>query len=595
MRPGLSGRSLLQSAITLIPAVMVVIGGWLHRWTYEDAFINLRIVDQILAGNGPVFNAGERVEAFTSPLWLAILVVIKATVGHVVAVEWAMVVLNLALAGTAFWLAARTTRRLQPERAWSVPIGLLVIAAVPVVWDFSTSGLEMPLVWLWLAGAWSALVGQAQGHGPVGGRRRTGALLVLGLGPLVRPDLGLMSVILLGAFAWMARSTWRRGVADIAVAFAPALAYQVFRMGYYASLVPSTALAKDSGSLHVVQGWRYALDLSRPYHLWLPLVVVLILIGSTLLRRRGDVRIAVGAMVLAASSHAAYMVVTGGDYMHGRLLLPALFALVLPAGGALTTRATVAANRSVGAVDPPSGRRSERTQPAWAQAVAVVAVAVAVAWAVPCARSYRYRNTPSFELVPISSWRELAPRPLVEPTEVSTFFWGGSEIAAAYERGERGTIPLLGDHVYPTGDRRRLVVELGSIGLAGYRSGIDVHVIDIGGLGEPLASRAEAHPNRPAGHRKEVDGEWYTARFGVPTVEPSQARRFGVRRRPQDDQKVAAARRALRCHPVSDLLTAIEAPLTPGRFLSNIWHSPGYTRLRIAADPRVAARRICDR
>ena len=49
------------------PALMVAVGGWPHRWMDEDAFINLRIVDQIFAGHGPVFNAGERVEAGDEP------------------------------------------------------------------------------------------------------------------------------------------------------------------------------------------------------------------------------------------------------------------------------------------------------------------------------------------------------------------------------------------------------------------------------------------------------------------------------------------------------------------------------------------------
>jgi len=41
----------------------------------EDAFINLRVIDQIFAGHGPVFNAGERVEPATSALWVFVLVV----------------------------------------------------------------------------------------------------------------------------------------------------------------------------------------------------------------------------------------------------------------------------------------------------------------------------------------------------------------------------------------------------------------------------------------------------------------------------------------------------------------------------------------
>jgi hypothetical protein len=39
--------------------------GWAHRLMTEDRFLDLRVVQQIRAGNGPVFNEGERVGAFT--------------------------------------------------------------------------------------------------------------------------------------------------------------------------------------------------------------------------------------------------------------------------------------------------------------------------------------------------------------------------------------------------------------------------------------------------------------------------------------------------------------------------------------------------
>ncbi|HET9471381.1 MAG TPA: hypothetical protein VFO24_09780, partial [Usitatibacter sp.] len=67
---------------------MVAVGGWSHRWMDEDAFINFRIVDQIFAGHGPVFNAGERIEASTSALWLFVLVVGRAVFGSFVSMEW---------------------------------------------------------------------------------------------------------------------------------------------------------------------------------------------------------------------------------------------------------------------------------------------------------------------------------------------------------------------------------------------------------------------------------------------------------------------------------------------------------------------------
>ena len=50
-------RRRLQTALVLAPVVFLVYMGWQRRWTADDGFINLRIVRQILAGNGPVFNA----------------------------------------------------------------------------------------------------------------------------------------------------------------------------------------------------------------------------------------------------------------------------------------------------------------------------------------------------------------------------------------------------------------------------------------------------------------------------------------------------------------------------------------------------------
>ena len=112
------------------------------------------------------------------------------------------------------------------------------------------------------------------------------------------------------------------------------------------------------------------------------------------------------------------------------------------------------------------------------------------------------------------------------------------------------------------------MLTLGSIGVPAYDAGRRIWVIDIGGLAEPLAARTAPVPGRPAGHRKQIDDAWYDARFGTPATSTS----------PED----VAARRALTCGPIPGLLEAVDAKMTPGRFLSNIWHSVGYTP---AADP----------
>ena len=62
-------RKVEASLLVVVLAVCTGIWGWMRRWMSDDGLIVLRTVRNLLAGHGPVFNAGERVEANTSTLW----------------------------------------------------------------------------------------------------------------------------------------------------------------------------------------------------------------------------------------------------------------------------------------------------------------------------------------------------------------------------------------------------------------------------------------------------------------------------------------------------------------------------------------------
>ena len=53
----------------VLAAALFAWGAWQRRWIADDGLIVLRTVRNLLAGNGPVFNKGERVESNTSTLW----------------------------------------------------------------------------------------------------------------------------------------------------------------------------------------------------------------------------------------------------------------------------------------------------------------------------------------------------------------------------------------------------------------------------------------------------------------------------------------------------------------------------------------------
>src|SRR3954453_15794813 len=146
---GPSRRRSFGTAAGIAAVVLLTLAlAWAWRWTADDAFINFRAVRNILEGNGPVFNAGERVEVGTSPLWLWLLAALAAILP--VDVAWISVVLgalgSAAGARLACLGAAETNRsRRGPDDARPallLPAGILVFLAVPATWAFLTSGLE---------------------------------------------------------------------------------------------------------------------------------------------------------------------------------------------------------------------------------------------------------------------------------------------------------------------------------------------------------------------------------------------------------------------------------------------------------------------
>ncbi|MDT5240288.1 MAG: arabinofuranosyltransferase, partial [Mycobacterium sp.] len=359
--------------ISLWLSVLVVAGlfgwgAWQRRWIADDGLIVLRTVRNLLAGNGPVFNTGERVEANTSTVW-SYLVTLGAWIGGSTQLEYVALALALALSVLGVVFAMLGTGRLyapglRGRRALLLPAGMLVYIAIPPARDFATSGLENGLVLAYLGLLWWMMVCWSQAlRLPVdpavpGGPPEKNAVsrvfdgslaFVAGLSVLVRPELALIGGLALVMMLVAARGWHRRLLIVVAGGLLP-VAYQVFRMGYYGLVVPGTAIAKDATGSKWQQGFLYLTNFNQPYRLWAP-VMLLAAIGLVLFASRtmpwwtrhqiprGYGRLArsiqsppavVLFMLLSGLVQAIYWVRQGGDFMHGRVLLTPLFCLLLP-------------------------------------------------------------------------------------------------------------------------------------------------------------------------------------------------------------------------------------------------------------------------
>ena len=612
-RPGRASRPLdrLRAvdpalALALLPVAILAIVGWALRWINEDGFIYFRVVDNLLAGDGPVFNAGERVEAYTSPAWLGLLTAAKGLLPFG-GLEGISVALGVALSAAGLLAACvgalRLQRALAPGRTAPalLPLGALVVAAVPVFWGFVTSGLETSLVFAWLGATFLGLTGLAQAEETTvpatHPRRRLPALAVLiGLGPLVRPDLAPFSACFLVALLLLARPATRRAaVGLVAAAIALPLAYLIFRMGYFAALVPGTALAKEAGMPYWERGLGYLGNLVLPYALPVPLAALgwrwWRLVGPAWLEGRRRAAALAAAPVAGALVHTLYLVRLGGDYMHGRMLLPSLFAVLMPV-------AIVALPRRRGA--------------------AIALTAVVVLWAGVCALALRtpsqfgpeagpwqildqrakQRDTPSHphpvtladhDALPLSQPSVgYAARALARPGRAVLSL----DARVSSRRGPDGTVPVQVPSVLDARADRSVtapvVIFTGSIGRLGYAAGPEVRIADRLGLADPVAARLRIGPDRPAraGHEKMLPAAWFLGRFADPASVRASAR-FGA------NPRIPAARAALRCGELGRLLEAVNAPLTPARFLANLGAAIELHSLRVPADPVVARRELC--
>jgi len=304
-------------------AVLVCVLACASIWTYtvDDAYIAFRYARNVVEGHGPVFNPGDRVEGFTSPLWLA-----AATLCEFLRVptDHACKAISLAVAAGLFAYLARRTRGLNPASQLML---LLLATHAPLIAGI-VCGLETAVNAVLIACLLLSGHDPTEGDGRTNSRRKRvhawlGPAVWGGLAILCRPENGLL-VGVHGLYQWSVRPGQRRMLVAVAASWlAVAATLTAARFLYYGSLMPNTAVAKlgvDPGSLgsamHYCTHWldRYQ---------WLPLL------GIPALLAKKSRRLAVNGWLLIAAQ-TGFVFLAGGDWMPGwRFLLPVSVVLAV--------------------------------------------------------------------------------------------------------------------------------------------------------------------------------------------------------------------------------------------------------------------------
>lgn len=614
--PGEQGRRHWAPTAVLAAEIAVVAGlfgygGWQRRWIADDGLIVLRTVRNMLAGNGPVFNMGERVEVSTSTAWTYLIWLVswvtRARLEYVslgLALTLSMVAIVFAMLGSArLWRAQGHT----PNTATFVlPAGALVYIALPPARDYVTSGLEHALEISWVAVLWWLLIRWSSAP-RVRVRGVFGVVVWAGLAPLVRPEesivAGLALVVVLGAPLPPSRfAAWKlRVLLLVAGGFLPVV-YQIFRMGYYGLPVPNTAIAKDASGAKWSQGFHYLWNLLGPYFLWIPLI--LLLVAGILLAKAGrgeqdslfavvrsrsvpriraelrTPRAIVAVVVVGASLLTVYALRVGGDFMHGRMLLPQIFLFLLPVSVLPLPRPEsgwrLAAPRQMGPVFS-------------VLTVALVGVLVWSAVAVTITGVRVRDRIPTTGIVDERIWFVLATghdhpiraedyldhprvRSMIDAIDNSP---SGGLLINSPSFTTWFVVPP--PEPIPPGGAGHTVYFL-NLGMTSMNVPLDVRVLDPMGLAYPLAAHSDRLADGRIGHDKSLYPDWVIADTGM------------VDRKPWvpyflDEKWLTRAKAALQCPQTIAMQRSYRAPLGPRLFLSNLVHAVGFASYHIDRVP----------
>lgn len=325
-----------------VVVVLIGVGVWMaigRAACYDDAYISFRYAENLIAGEGLVYNSGERVEGYSNFLWTVLLAGLHALL-PVETPLIAIVACLLAFAANLFVVWRITLEVAPPEHAKTFwfPLAVALLAVQNTFVDFGTSGLETGFASLLVdLGVW-ALVRVPSG------RTMFAAGLCWILATLTRPDHAIFyavgSAVVLGI--WLPpliqslrsradlRTLWKAALAPMTCYAAPFglwLIHAAWKLDYYGSLLPNTYYAKSANLPYWSQGLVYAADFHLSSHLWIALLVIAIALPFARPARAPGRRL-LGFAVPALIAYELYVMRLGGDFMEGRFYV-SLIPLIL--------------------------------------------------------------------------------------------------------------------------------------------------------------------------------------------------------------------------------------------------------------------------
>jgi arabinofuranosyltransferase len=301
----------MSRAVVLFAALLAVA----HALTFwgsgpvDDSYICFRYARNLTEGLGLVYQAGERVEGFTNPLWVMLMAAgLDLDLDPVLFSR----VIGVLSVGVATWAVGDAWRRRYPEDRLSP--ALLVAALPPLAWH-GVTGLGTALLAALLALWW-----RGWDRARLEDRAPLAAGVWLALACLLRQEAALF--VLPFALAQTRRRRW-----TVVLPLVALVGWTVFRLAYYGRWFPMPWYAKK---LPLLADWSYGARY---------IVTASLTSGIGFLACLAPFSRKWRALGVGVALHTLYVVHVGGDFMAlARFCVPVLPLAVIAAGATLRDR-----------------------------------------------------------------------------------------------------------------------------------------------------------------------------------------------------------------------------------------------------------------
>ena len=310
----MSSSSKLISLLCLTLFTVVLIN---TAWLSDDSLITLRHVLNFINGYGPVFNIGERVQAFTHPIWFLAISIFSSFVNYI----YVIFLLSFACSICTIYLLIREIVKQKQVIFFKLLLYIAIICSSKSFMDFSTSGLENPLTHLLLL---TFFIQYFKFFSKKNFNNMYAISIITPLLYLNRMDCIL--IVLPAIFQilfYLFQHRFYKNIAKFSfIVGLPIVTWHLFSVIYYGFIFPNTAYAKLATGIE----WYTYLNQGIHYLSYSilndPITIFCIIISIFTVLKRKEHLIPVIGIIL----YIIYIIKIGGDFMGGRFF-SAIFIL----------------------------------------------------------------------------------------------------------------------------------------------------------------------------------------------------------------------------------------------------------------------------